>query len=381
MKKIFLIIIGIIFAITLLLTTNTFSHIRNFALWKKHTIHDWKTHPTQIVKAAQKPDFWLTDSTYNKKQIPDSLLKKIESRNTVAFLVIQDNKIKYERYWNGYGKDTLSGSFSAAKSIISLLIGIAIDEKKIQSVNQKVADILPEFLEDGKEKTTIRDLLTMSSGTNWQERDKSYFSLNARAYYGDDVEEVVNDFKQVEPAGKFWDYRSGDTQVLGLILEKIYKKSIPELTSEKLFQPMGAETDALWLLDGDKKHAKAFCCFNGIARDYARFGKLLLQDGSWNGKQLVSQNYIKEATQPAKHLQDRTENNAAVDYYGYQFWILNHRGMTIPSMNGLFGQYVYVLKDKRTIIVRLGESAPEKYKHHFQPENFDYVDAGLSVID
>lgn len=381
MKKTFSVIIGIIFAITLLLSTNTFSHIRNFALWKKHTIHDWKTHPTEIVKAAQKPDFWLIDSTYNKKQIPDSLLKKIENRNTVAFLVIQDNKIKYEHYWNGYGKDTLSGSFSAAKSIISLLIGIAIDEKKLQSVNQKVADILPEFLEDGKEKTTIRDLLTMSSGTNWKERDKSYFSLNARAYYGDNVEDVVNDFKQVEPAGKFWDYRSGDTQVLGLILEKVYGKSIPELTSQKLFQPMGAETDALWLLDGDKKHAKAFCCFNGIARDYARFGKLLLQDGNWNGKQLVSQNYIKEATQPAKHLQDRTEGNAAVDYYGYQFWILNHRGMTIPSMNGLFGQYVYVLKDKKTIIVRLGESAPEKYKHHFQPENFDYVDAGLSVID
>ena len=127
----------ILIAISLLLVlgiglsfTPLFAQLRNFALWGKHSIHDYKTHPTRIVASGNTPQFWPLDSNYNKGVIPDSLMKIIDSNDTHAFLVFQDGKLLYEKYWDGYTPKTLSGSFSAAKSMISLLIGIALEEGK-----------------------------------------------------------------------------------------------------------------------------------------------------------------------------------------------------------------------------------------------------------
>lgn len=381
MKRFSITILASIAVFAVLLFTPPLSHIRNFVGWGVHSVHDYKTHPAEVVEKAANPQLWALDSMYNQRSIPDSLMMVIDSNDTHAFLVFQDGKLLYEKYFDGYDNSTLSGSFSAAKSIISMLIGVAIDEGKIKSVNEPVGNYIDHFKEGKLAKIKIKDLLTMSSGTSWDESDKGYFSLNGKAYYGDDMEYVVKQFEYKEPAGKTWEYRSGDTQTLGLIVEKVFGKSIADLTSEKLLQPMGAEADALWLLDGNKEHAKAFCCYNGTARDYARFGHLILNNGNWNGKQLVSEAYMKEATTPALYLQDPTEDFAPVDYYGYQFWILNYRGFKINSMNGLFGQYVYAIPDKNAVVVRLGESKITYYVHHSQPENFTYIDAALSVLD
>ncbi len=357
-----------------------FDHIRNFISWGPHSIYDWKTHPSESIAASSHPEPWMKDSTYNTGVFKDSLMKVMEAKKTMAYIIIQDGKIKYEKYWDGYNEKTISGSFSAAKSVISMLIGIAQQEGKIKSLDQKVAEFLPEFLEDGKEKTTIKDLLTMSSGTNWKESDKSYFSLNAQSYYADDLDYPVSQFKQKEPAGKTWEYRSGDTQALGLILEKVFNSSIAKLTQKYFYEPMGFETEAKWLLDGDKKHAKSFCCLNTTARDYARFGQLMLGEGVWKDKQVVPKDYMKAALSPASYLLDPTENNIPVDYYGYQFWIFNHKGMKIPCMNGLWGQYVFAIKEKNAIVVRLGISDVEKFEHHYQPDMKAYVDAAMEVL-
>jgi CubicO group peptidase (beta-lactamase class C family) len=381
MKRFLLISVVIIAVFTALLFTPPLSHIRNFVGWGVHSVHDYKTHPTEVVEKSANPQYWVLDSMYNQRSIPDSLMMVIDSNDTHAFLVFQDGKLLYEKYFDGYDKTTLSGSFSAAKSIISMLIGIAIDEGKIKSVNEPVASYINHFKEGKLANIKIKDLLTMSSGTSWDESDTGYFSLNGKAYYGDDMEYLVKQFEYKEPAGKTWEYRSGDTQTLGLIVEKVFGKSVADLTSEKLLQPMGAEAGALWLLDGSEKHAKAFCCYNGVARDYARFGHLILNNGSWNGKQLVSEAYMKEATTPALFLQDPTEDFAPVDYYGYQFWILNYRNLKVNSMNGLFGQYVYAIPDKNAVVVRLGESKITYFVHHSQPENFTYIDAALAVLD
>ena len=171
----------------------------------------------------------------------------------------------YEKYFDGYNSKTLSGSFSAAKSIISLLIGIALQEGKIKSLEEPVGNYVPHFKGANLDKVRIVDLLTMSSGTNYEEFDKSYFSMNAYGYYGDNEEYMVQKMRFKEPSGTYWDYRSGDTQVLGLVVEKAFGDNISNLVSERFLQPMGAEADALWLLDGDQKHEKAFCCFNGVA--------------------------------------------------------------------------------------------------------------------
>jgi CubicO group peptidase (beta-lactamase class C family) len=379
-KKIFLVVFALVLVVVGLSFTNQFSHLRNFVNWGVHTIHDYNKHPLRKVAKGDVPQPWSYDSAYNSKQIPNELQAIIDSNDTHAFLIIQDGKLIYERYWDNYDSSRLSGSFSAAKSIVSLLIGIALDEGKIKSLDEPVGNYVDHFKTKGLEKVTIKDLLTMSSGTNYYEGDKSYFSLNAYGYYGDDLEHMVQMMEKKEEPGKFWQYRSGDTQVLGFVVEKVFGDNISNLVSERFYKPMGAEYDAFWLLDGKEKREKAFCCFNGVARDYARFGQLVLDNGRWNGKQIVSEKYIKDATSPATYLKDREENNAPVDFYGYQYWILKHSGVTAIAQNGLFGQYVYIIPEKNAVVVRLGESKVTKHIHHFQPENFTYVDAALSVL-
>jgi len=380
LKKVLLGLAFILLVLIGLLYTPKFSHLRNFALWGKHTIHDYKTHPTRVVASGGAPQYWPLDSNYNKGVIPDSLMKIIDSNHTHAFLVIQNGKLLYEKYWDGYTPKTLSGSFSAAKSIISLLIGIALDEGKIKSLDEPVGNYVPHFKTSGLEKVRIKDLLTMSSGTNFKESDLGYFSLNAAAYYGDDEADLIDRLAYKEPSGSTWDYRSADTQVLGFVVEKAFGDNISHLVSERFMKPMGAEADALWLLDGAKKHEKTFCCFNGVAHDYARFGQLVLNKGKWGDKQIVSESYVQAATTPATYLKDTFENNNPVDFYGYQYWIVHHRGLAVAAQNGLFGQYVFIIKEKNAVVVRLGESKVIKPIHHSQPENFSYIDAALSVL-
>lgn len=380
MKKTFLNVVLLLVVLVGLTYTPQLSHLRNFAVWGVHSIHDYRTHPVRSIPPSDKPQPWPFDSLYNSGVIPDSLMAVIDSNDTHAFLLIRHGRIVYERYWDGYDSLRLSGSFSAAKSIISLLVGIALDEGRIRSLEQPAGDFLPHFRTNGLDKIRIKDLLTMSSGTNYDEGDKGYFSMNASGYYGDNEEYLISRMKYKEDPGIYWSYRSGDTQVLGLIVEKVFGKSISELVAERFMRPMGAERESLWLLDGGSNHEKAFCCFNGIARDYARFGQLVLNGGKWGGKQIVSDNYVKAATSPATYLKDRTENDAPVDYYGYQYWIVNHRGLTAYAMNGLFGQYVFMIPEKDAVLVRLGESKVIKPIHHHQPEVYTYLDAALSLM-
>lgn len=379
-KKISLALLAIIAVVIALAFTNHLAHLKNFIFWGEHTIHDYKTHPLRKVEKASTPQSWEYDSAYNSAVISSDLMTIIDSNNTHAFLVIQNGKLLFEKYWDGYDSSRLSGSFSAAKSIVSLLIGIALDEGKIKSLDEPVANYVDHFKTNGLEKITIKHLLTMSSGTNYMESDKSYFSMNAYGYYGDDLMHMVEMMEKKEEPGQFWQYRSGDTQVLGLVVEKVFGQNISSLVSERFYKPMGAEYDAFWLLDGEEKREKAFCCFNAVARDYARFGQLVLNKGNWNGKQIISEKYITEATSPASFLKDRDENNGPVDFYGYQYWILKHSGVTAIAQNGLFGQYVYIIPEKNAVVVRLGESKVTKPIHHFQPENYTYVDAALSIL-
>lgn len=380
LKKISISLLVILVILGGLSFTPQLSHLKNFAIWGKHSIHDYKTHPTRLVASGGAPQYWPLDSNYNKGVIPDSLMTIIDSNDTHAFIVIQNGQLLYEKYWDGYTPKTLSGSFSAAKSIISLLIGIALDEGKIKSLEEPVSNYVPHFKNEGLDKVRIKDLLTMSSGTNYRESDLSYFSLNASAYYGDDEGYLISKLKAKEPAGVNWQYRSADTQVLGFIVEKAFGQNISDLVSERFMKPMGAEADALWLLDGNKQHEKAFCCFNGVAHDYARFGQLVLNNGKWNGKQIVSESYIKAATTPASYLKDPNENGNPVDFYGYQYWMFKEQGHDVVAQNGLFGQYVFIIRDKNAVVVRLGESKVVKPIHHHQPENFSYVAAALSLL-
>src|SRR4030095_7718406 len=163
---------------------------------------------------------WHVGRDYNKKPLTAELRKTLEGYESIAFLVIKDDSIRTEEYWDNYGKHSLSNSFSAAKSIVSILVGIAIDEGKIKSLDQPVCDFLPEFCEGQSKQLTIRHLLMMSSGLNWDESYTSLFGPTTRAYYDTDLSKQVLDLKVVTTPGKEFNYMSSNTELLALIVSK-----------------------------------------------------------------------------------------------------------------------------------------------------------------
>ena len=331
------------------------------------------------VKAGN-PQPWPVSSRFGLTLPNEKWLVDFEKYETVAFVVIHQDSLLFEQYWDGYGPDSHSNSFSMAKSIVSLLIGAALDDGLINSLQQPVGDFLPEFGVYEEEELTVEDLLTMSAGVEWDEGYSGLFSLTTEAYYGKDIVAQTRRIRQNSEPGKQFYYQSGVTQILGLILETVTGKSLSDYASEKLWTPIGAEHDAFWSLDHKDGFEKAYCCFNSNARDFARLGQLVLNRGKWRGEQLLSDEYIKRATTPASWLLDqRGEPNRE---YGYQFWVLEYDGMTVPYMRGILGQYVFIIPEKEAVIVRLGRKrSEERFPPYYYPSDVDiWLGAGLELI-
>jgi len=355
------------------------SYLQEAVLHGKAGIEDYKIFQNRIVEAGD-PKVWKVADDVNSFEMPDSMMEVIEGYHPIAFLVIQNEEIVYEEYWDGFNENSISNSFSAVKGIVSLLVGIAIDEGKIKSVDDKVGDYLPSFRTGSKKELTIRHLLTMSSGLNWDEAYTSPFSMTTKAYYGNDLRGLVNKLELVEKPGVEYDYLSGNTEILAMVVQAATGKNISDYTSGKIWKQIGAQHDALWSLDIENGMEKAYCCFNSNARDFARFGQLILNQGSWNGHQIVSEAYISELTKPASYLIDK-EDGELVDFYGYHWWIINYKGHEIPYMRGILGQYVFAIPELNAVIVRLGHNRSHEYIDHHTLDIYQYLDAGFMVLE
>lgn len=353
-------------------------YLRKALVYQQAGIEDYKIFDNRVVIAGNHQP-WPEVPGYDQRAVPDQYVSTFEDLKTVAFLVVKDEKIVFEKYWDGYSADSKSNSFSMAKSIVSLLIGIAIDEGYIKSVDQLVGDFLPEFHEGDKAKITIRHLLEMSSGLSWDEAYSSAFSMTTKGYYGKDLASLVLTQEAVKEPGKFYDYKSGNSQLLAIILERATRQKVSSYASEKLWKPMGASHDAFWSLDRSNGVEKAFCCFNTNARDFARFGQLMLFSGNWYGHQLVSESYVMQSLAPAIHLTDDTGEK--VDYYGWQWWLVNHKGHAIYYMRGINGQYVFVVPNLRTVIVRLGHKRSSERIDNIPSDVFTWLDAGIELAE
>ena len=324
--------------------------VYNFAGIDDYTIFDNHTIP------ASQPVPWRISPQYGQIKIPDTLEQYLTSLKSIALLVVQNRKIVVEKYWDGYRDSSLSNSFSVAKSITSLLIGAAIHEGKIGSVNDPVGKYLPEFAEGEKARVKIVDLLTMSSGSDWNESYANPFSVTTELYYGSDVYKTATGVNIIKEPGTWHSYKSGDTQLLGLIVEKATGKSLSAYAAEKLWQPLGAEHNALWSTDQQGGHEKAYCCFNSNARDFARIGQLMLDSGKINGIPAIDSLYFHKSITPCL-IPD--ESNKPCNYYGYQWWIIPDQ-QNIFYARGILGQYIICIPDLSMVIVRLGEERDEK---------------------
>lgn len=327
---------------------------------------------------------WKPSEQYNLYSLTPQEICYMSDHKTVAYLVIRDDSLLFESYWDSWDTTRLSNLFSVTKSVVALLIGGALDDAILTSLDEPVATYIPEFAIDKRKQITIRHLLTMSSGLSWDEAYASLCSKTTEAYYGNDIRATVVDQQAVLPAGEQFCYKSGDTQLLSLVLEEALRRSgdsisIVEYAERKLWHPMQMNRLALWNLDREGGTAKTYCCLNTTARDIAKIGRLVQNDGIWNNDTLIAPGYIHQMVTPASHLRNQF-GESGLDYYGYQIWMLNRREGTVPYFRGLAGQYIFMVPQFNAIIVRLGH---EKDHERIRERTVDvdyYYDLGLKII-
>src|SRR5215218_7122379 len=237
-----------------------------------------------------------------------SLERYLQASGTTAFLVVHDDKLLYERYFNGYDQRSVTTSFSMAKSFASALVGIAIDEGHIKSVEEPITNYIPELLKKDKrfKSITIRNLLTMSSGIKYEEGGDLPWSEDAddtKTYYATDLRELALNCQIEGKQGEYFEYNNYNPLLVGMILERATGMPVSSYMEEKLWKPMGMEADGSWSLDSTKSgFEKMESGVNARARDFARFGMLYAKEGrNWRGKQLISRGWVKESTRGHQH--------------------------------------------------------------------------------
>ncbi len=318
------------------------------------SIGDARFFGTRLIASGESKQQWSLHSNYNKQALSNELTEMLQKAKSVAFVIVKNDSILTERYWDGYSANAQSNSFSMAKSITTMLTQIAIQKGVLQGWNQKVKSLLPELKGEHADELELWHLSTMSSGMLWDEKYKDPFSVTAKAYYGKDVEQLMLSLPIVDEPGKFYNYQSGSTQLLGMCVMKAAGKPLSVLASEWLWQPLQAEHDAKWHTD-DKGLELAYCCFNTNARDFARFGKMMLHHGNWNGVQIIDSAFVAMAT-----------SSALVPYYGYSFWLDESHGTKVFYQRGILGQYIITIPEYNTVVVRLGHERikPAEGQHH-----------------
>lgn len=316
----------------------TYLHGENSA-----TIDDAKYFDTHEIATGSEVWEWPVHADYNKQPLSEELKKMLESTKTSAFVVIHNDSLLAENYWENYSDSSQTNSFSMAKSITTMLAQIAIQKGILQNWHQKVNTLLPELKGEHASELELWHLSTMSSGLDWDESYKNPFSITAKAYYGSDINRLMLTLAIKDKPGTFYNYQSGSTQLLGMCVMKATGKSLAELASEWLWKPMQAKRAAKWHTDSEGTEM-AYCCFNSNARDFARFGKMMLHHGSFNGTQILDSTFTSLATSPA-----------LAPYYGYSFWLDNSHGTKVFYQRGILGQYIITLPEYNTVIVRLGK--------------------------
>ena len=322
---------------------------------KGHTtanIFDGEGFEKGHIKASA-PSPWPIQ--FSENHIPSTELQEVlEEIETGAFLVFDRDTLRYEHYDSDVVQESQTNSFSMAKSIVTILVQIAIQEGDISSWDEKVLKYIPELKGPGSSILTLANLSGMTADIDWDEDYYNPFGIQAKAYYGSDVYQTVVSREIGPEVGLRFKYQSAATSLLGFCLEAATGIKIYDYASEKLWTPLGAESDAFWHLD-ETDNALSYCCYNATARDYGRLGKLILDNGYWNGERIVDSSFLQSATTPGTH-----------QYYGLSFWL-----GTVPSdqseekhpyvaFKGHLGQWIIVLPKSDLVIVRTGHSGGEK---------------------
>ncbi|HWH70475.1 MAG TPA: serine hydrolase [Candidatus Sulfotelmatobacter sp.] len=291
-------------------------------------------------------------------QAISNALHYAEQKHSAALLILHQGRIVAEKYWDGQTAERWTDSASMAKTITALLIGIAIEEGKIASINEPAARYLPAWSKDARHNITIGHLLSMHSGLRPNGEYEDPFSDACYLALGTNLRYVVDQIPAVTAPGTTNDYNNVNYQALGFVLEAATGQSYAAYLSEKLWQPLGNAEAALWL-DRPGGAARSFGYLFATPRDWARVGLLMLNGGKSNGRQLVSTNWLQQLAKPSPTEPD----------YGYGLWIGSGKGARRPDhaepfaaedviyLDGRHKQRVYIVPSRQLIVVRVGEQA------------------------
>jgi CubicO group peptidase (beta-lactamase class C family) len=298
------------------------------------------------------------------REVLDDLLERTGTR---AFLIIKNDQLISETYLNS-SRDEVNTSFSSAKSFNSALIGAAIADGHITSVNDPVIKYIPEIAGRGLDELTIRDLLLMNSGIRYVEGGEMPFYMapfgdDALTYYPPDLRKVALGVEAGDtPIGEAFHYNNFHPLLEGIIIERTTGKHVAEYLQERFWMPMGAEFPASWSLDSEKSgFEKMESGINARAIDFARFGLIFLHNGYWNGVQILPENWVAESTRPIRPdprvwetMSDGPEHGI---YYKYHWWGINNADGTYDFYaHGRYDQIIYIAPRKNVVIVRLGDA-------------------------
>lgn len=294
--------------------------------------------------------------TYKYKGENKSLQEFLTRSSTTALLVLKGNDITFEDYYQGTGEFDQRISWSMAKSFLSALFGIAVEEGHIKSINELVTDYVPELKGTGYDGVTIKNILQMSSGVSFNEDYHDFFSdinrMKRIVALGGSFDEFAKTLENEREPGTFFHYVSIDTHVIGMVLRKATGRPVAEYFKEKIWSKMGSEQDAYFVTDLTGE-PMVLAGLNMLTRDFAKFGKLFLDDGQWHGEQVVPRNWIKDSVTPdAPHLTPGKRDTANFDMgYGYQWWIPVNADEEFMAV-GVYDQFIYVNKKANVVIVK-----------------------------
>lgn len=273
----------------------------------------------------------------------------LKDHKTLSFLIIRNDTILYQYYNESKTDSSIVSSFSVAKAFISGLVGIAISEGKIPGTSASIVSYFPELMDQGFESVTIDHLLDQTSGIHYKE-SKNHVGGNQELYWGKDLSRDIFNIRPVFTPGERFEYSNINTQLLGMILERASGMSISKYLQEKIWKPLGMEYPATWSLSngGNNGIEKAFCCLNARTTDFAKFGRLYLNHGNWNGKQIIPESWINQSLHASK------KNGQRLTYH-YNWGIGPKKYGSFYAI-GLYGQFIYMYPEKNVIIVRFGKA-------------------------
>ncbi len=371
---------AIILAVGLVALTLVFYGKSLHRLWVSVTLYDedkivenfrslYKTFNTSILTESTQP--------FTFPQLPGDLPEQfvvgqdslslpqfLEDSGTTGILVIKDGNIRVEKYFQGNSQTQQNISWSVAKSFVSAMFGLAIEEGFIDNIEQPVTDYVPELKGTGYDNVRIKDVLQMSSGVRFNE-DYGDFDSDINRFgrtiaFGSSLDEFAASLTREKQPGTFNHYVSIDTQVLGMVLDRALDVPLTEYLQTKFWQPMGMEHRAYWLTD-DYGMELALGGLNVTMRDYAKFGWLFLNKGNWFGEQLVPEQWVIDSVTPdAPHVMPGENNpySSSSFGYGYQWWIPLGADDEFAAQ-GIYHQYIYIDPDQNLVIVKL--SANHRY--------------------